>query len=64
MLEYIKTVLKGVSFDAFLFEKELKKGLLALQDDTKKEELLRWCQDNFGTKYSQVLQHYNLVGNC
>lgn len=64
MLEYIKTVLNGVSFDALLFEKELKKGLAALQEDSKKQELLYWCNENYGIKHKQVLQTYLVNGNC
>ncbi len=58
MLEYFKVVLKGVSFDSSLFDKELKKGLASLQEDNKKQELLRWCLENFGTQHPQVLQTY------
>jgi hypothetical protein len=54
MLDYVKTILEKVSFDAHLFEKELKKSLNELiKDDV--EELKRWCYDNFGNRHRQIL---------
>ncbi len=47
MLKYSKTILDRVSFDPFLFEKELKKSLNFLENETEKEELLKWCSQNF-----------------
>ncbi|MBK5277472.1 MAG: hypothetical protein JJE09_01285 [Bacteroidia bacterium] len=47
MLNYFKTVLAKVSFDAQLFEKELRKAIKTLVV----EELLElrvWCYANFG----------------
>lgn len=44
MLEYTKTVLKKVSFDAQLFSKEVKKALLRLLP-YEKEELRLWIED-------------------
>ncbi|MBQ4914738.1 hypothetical protein J8L85_09850 [Maribacter sp. MMG018] len=43
MLEYSKTVLKKVSFDAKLFYKELKKALVRLLPD-EVEELKVWLE--------------------
>jgi hypothetical protein len=43
MLEYTKTVLQKVSFDAKLFSKELKKALSRLLP-YEIEELKRWLQ--------------------
>ena len=43
MLEYYKTVLQKVSFDAKLFSKELKKAVSKLLPN-EIEELRRWLQ--------------------
>ena len=55
MLDYFKTILKKVSFDVILFEKELKKAIKSL---VKKEieELKMWCFNHFWDKHPQVLQ--------
>lgn len=55
MLEYFKTILSKVSFDKKLFEKELKKAIKSVVEDELKE-LKRWCQDNFGQKYGNVIE--------
>ena len=54
MLKYTKEILTKVSFDAKLFEKELKKALKVL---IPKEivELKQWCYANFGKLYNPVL---------
>ena len=44
MLEYSKTVLRKVSFDALLFCKELKKALLTLLPE-EVEELKVWLEN-------------------
>ena len=54
MLEYFKTILKKVSFDRKLFEKELIKAIKALV----KEEvnlLKEWCYRKFGHLYPKIL---------
>jgi len=55
MLEYVKTILTKVSFDAKLFEKELKKALRDLIDDEVRE-LKDWCYAKFSNKHELVLQ--------
>ncbi len=57
MLEYAKTILKKVSFDLKLFEKELKKALKNLVQD-EVTELKNWCYTNFNVKYKPVLDKY------
>lgn len=47
MLNYVKTVLSRVSFDAKLFEKELRKAIRMLIDE-EVQELRNWCYANFG----------------
>lgn len=46
MLEYCKTVLKKVSFDSLLFEKELTKSFKWL-NESEKQDFLIWCIQNF-----------------
>ncbi len=55
MLEYVKTILKKVSFDRKLFEKELKKAIASLVPP-EIAELKRWCYENFGNTYSTILK--------
>lgn len=50
MLDFCKEILLKVSFDRFLFRKELSKAIKRL----KAEELsvfYRWCVDQFGSIY-------------
>jgi len=48
MLKYVKTVLTRVSFDARLFEKELRKAIKLLIAE-EVQELKGWCYANFGS---------------
>jgi len=54
MLEYIKTILVKVSFDKFLFEKELRKSFTFLVQD-ELTELRNWCYVQFATLHAPVL---------
>jgi hypothetical protein len=54
MLNYVKTVLTKVSFDALLFEKELRKAIKVLIAD-EINELKRWCYSSFGNEYEAIL---------
>lgn len=54
MLEYFKTILSKVSFDRWLFEKELKKAIVALVPEEIKT-LRDWCYDQFGQIYESIL---------
>ena len=47
MLNYVKNVLTRVSFDARLFEKELRKAIKMLIAE-EIQELRSWCYSNFG----------------
>jgi hypothetical protein len=54
MLELSKQILQKVSFDSFLFEKELRKSIRWI----KREEVLvlqTWCLATFGHLYSDVI---------
>jgi hypothetical protein len=53
MLEYSKLILKKVSFDSSLFEKELKKSLHYLLPD-EIEELFNWVKAHH-VEYSDIL---------
>ena len=54
MLEYCKTILSKVSFDRWLFEKELNKAIKSLVADEIKK-LRDWCYDQFGHVYQSIL---------
>lgn len=54
MLEYCKTILSKVSFDRWLFEKELKKAIKSLIPEEIKT-LRDWCYDQFGQIYETIL---------
>ncbi len=55
LLEYIKVILQKVSFDAKLFEKELKKAIRMLITDEVKS-LQMWCYEQFGSMYRRILR--------
>lgn len=55
MLEYAKIILQKVSFDALLFEKELRKALVELGKD-EPSQLYTWCMDFFGDVYPDAIQ--------
>ncbi len=54
MLNYVKTVLTRVSFDARLFEKELRKAIKMLVAE-EVAELRRWCYETFADNQHQVI---------
>lgn len=54
MLEFCKTVLKAVSFDRNLFEKELYKSLISISKSDL-PELKHWCFAHFGDTFSDIL---------
>jgi hypothetical protein len=54
MLNYVKTVLTKVSFDALLFEKELRKAIKVLIAE-EINELKRWCYSSFGNEHEAIL---------
>lgn len=54
MLEFKKRILLKVSFDLFLFEKELKKALQWLSESDL-GSLKSWCYVNFGERYTAIL---------
>jgi hypothetical protein len=60
MLNYVKTVLSKVSFDALLFEKELRKAIKMLIAEEVRE-LRRWCYTSFGDEYEAILNRCFIV---
>ncbi|MGB3467007.1 MAG: hypothetical protein WBA74_17130 [Cyclobacteriaceae bacterium] len=60
MLEYFKMILSKVSFNEFLFEKELKKAIKSLVSE-EVVKLKNWCYEKFGDTYSVTLnKHFQL----
>lgn len=60
MLNYVKMVLTRVSFDAKLFEKELRKAIKLLIAD-EVQDLKKWCYANFGN-YQAILNKCFIAG--
>lgn len=60
MLNYVKTVLSKVSFDARLFEKELRKAIRMLIAE-EVNELKRWCYTSFGQQHEAILNRCFIV---
>lgn len=57
MLKLSKSILEKVSFDSYLFNKELRKLILWLGDEKDEvNELHRWCLDEFGNQYLEIIQ--------
>ncbi|MFZ5973436.1 MAG: hypothetical protein ACOYXA_17765 [Bacteroidota bacterium] len=54
MLNYFKSILTRVSFDARIFEKELRKAIKSLIGD-EVQELKAWCYANFGNQHEAIL---------
>lgn len=60
MLNYVKTVLTKVSFDALLFEKELRKAIKLLIAE-EVSELRNWCYTRFGQEHEAILNRCFVV---
>lgn len=54
MLELCKEVLTKVSFDRFLFRKELQKAIKWLQGE-ELEQFKNWCVATFGNHYRDII---------
>lgn len=54
MLDYVKTILKKVSFDGQLFEKELRKAIAKLLNE-EVAKLKEWCYRKFGQIHEAIL---------
>lgn len=57
MLEYFKTILRKVSFDRYLFEKELRKSIARLIPP-EVEMLKQWCYQHFSGRYKVILDKH------
>lgn len=56
MLDLTKKILKRVSFDANLFQKELNKGLKWITDAEEIRRFQEWCIKEFGAKYPVIIK--------
>jgi len=54
MLEYTKTILRKVSFDAELFKKELQKSLKWLNNDDV-NSLYNWLIENYYHSHKSII---------
>ncbi len=59
MLEYVKMILKKVSFDKFLFEKELRKSISNYLLPEEIDKLKRWCRRQFKSD-----EHKLIINQC
>lgn len=55
MLELTKKILRNVSFDAQLFQKELNKALKWITDAEEVHRFKEWCIVEFGTTYPNII---------
>ncbi|WP_372773958.1 hypothetical protein [Mangrovibacterium sp.] len=55
MNEYAKVILPKVSFSRDLFRKELSKCVNWVEDSKELNELIKWCYENFGEMYPDLL---------
>lgn len=56
MLEFTKKILRGVSFDPLLFQKELNKALKWITDAEEVRKFQEWCITEFGAKYPVIIK--------
>lgn len=56
MLELTKKILRGVSFDAQLFQKELHKAMKWIIDAEEIQKFQEWCISEFGAKYPTIIR--------
>jgi hypothetical protein len=56
MLELSKKILLKVSFDKYLFQKELYKALKWIKDSSELQIFRDWCLIEFGDLYPQVIK--------
>lgn len=56
MLEFTKKILRSVSFDPLLFQKELYKGLRWINDAEEMQRFHEWCITEFGNTYPKIIK--------
>lgn len=57
MFELTKKILKNVSFDSFLFQKELNKALKWITDAEEMKRFREWCIVEFGAVYPVIIKN-------
>lgn len=57
MLELCKEILTKVSFDRYLFQKELKKAIKWIKSPSELTQLREWCLAEFGSKYHGIIHN-------
>lgn len=55
MLEMCKEILVKVSFDRYLFQKELKKSIRWIKSPQELQNLKDWCMHEFGARYASII---------
>ncbi|MBL1281320.1 MAG: hypothetical protein COA33_013660 [Fluviicola sp.] len=55
MIEFAQKILRAVSFDKQLFQKELGKALKWLTDAEEVKRFQEWCIVEFGAKYPKII---------
>ena len=56
MQEFAKKILRSVSFDPQLFQKELSKTLKWITDAEEIKRFQEWCITEFGAKYPLIIR--------
>lgn len=56
MLEFAKKIVKAVSFDAKLFQKELVKAINRFTDLKDLQKFQNWCIEEFGKVYPTIIK--------
>jgi hypothetical protein len=56
MLELTKKILRGVSFDPLLFQKELYKARKWITDAEEIKRFQEWCITEFGNVYPLIIK--------
>ena len=57
MLDFTKKILRGVSFDAHLFQKELYKAIKWITDTEEMKRFQEWCINEFGATYPIIIRN-------
>jgi len=55
-LDFSKKIIRAVSFDRALFQKELNKVLKWLNNTDEIQKFQEWCIVEFGAKYPKIIQ--------
>jgi len=63
MIEFTQKILKAVSFDKQLFQKELNKALKWITDAEETRKFQEWCIVEFGAKYPKIIKSTFSIGH-